>query len=224
VSEDRDLLRLRALLEPAPATLPAPPPGWVWQQPLPPRRPRPPPEGKGALEPDDPEPETLAAGACRFCGTVVDLRDSGGDPDGGWSHLECWAAAGHPDVGWLGPGPDPEALAWALWHGGPFGFSLPHMREALGRDPPGLARMLLAHGLRPHEGGLWGGPMDERPDRWAQALELASAFFGDRATAERWADTPQPALDGRTPRQTAEAGEADEVVQLMRAIVEGTYS
>ncbi|HEV8165168.1 MAG TPA: hypothetical protein VGR74_12090 [Actinomycetota bacterium] len=141
---DRDLLRLRGLLEPAPAALPAPPPGWVWSQPLPPRRVRPPPEGKGADEPDDPEPETMVADACRFCGQPVDLRDSGGDPDGGWSHLECWAAAGHPDVGWLGPGPDGEALAWALWHRP---FAVPQLRAALGRDVPGLAKLLLAHGL-----------------------------------------------------------------------------
>jgi hypothetical protein len=66
-------------------------------EPLPPRRHRP---GKGAAAPDDPEPEVVAAGSCRFCREPVDLRESGGDPDGGWSHLACWAEAGHPDVGW----------------------------------------------------------------------------------------------------------------------------
>lgn len=44
-----------------------------------------------------------AARCCRFCGVGVDARESGGDPDGGWSHLECWADAGHPDVGYGTP-------------------------------------------------------------------------------------------------------------------------
>jgi hypothetical protein len=44
-----------------------------------------------------------AARCCRFCGVLVDVRESGGDPDGGWSHLECWARAGHPDVGYDTP-------------------------------------------------------------------------------------------------------------------------
>src|SRR3954453_21124136 len=109
--DERDLLRLRALLAP-PAATPGPerPPGWVWSEPLPPRRHRP---GKGAAEPDDPEPETMAARACRFSREPVSVRGSGVYPDGGWSHPACWAEAGHPDVGYdtpFGPTlpPDPR--------------------------------------------------------------------------------------------------------------------
>jgi hypothetical protein len=115
--DDRDLLRLRALMVPPAATLePEHPPGWTWSRALPPRRHRP---GKGAAAPDEPEPEVMAAGSCRFCREPVDLRESGGDPDGGWSHLACWAEAGHPDVGHdtpfgptLPPDPRPPGTPW----------------------------------------------------------------------------------------------------------------
>jgi hypothetical protein len=61
---------------------------WTWSVPLPPRRAR------------AREPRAMPEGVpCRFCDEPVDLRETGGDPDGGWSHLGCWAEAGHPDVG-----------------------------------------------------------------------------------------------------------------------------
>jgi hypothetical protein len=64
---------------------------WTWSLPLPPRRAR-------EREPR-PEPEAIQGRPCRFCGLSTDPRETGGDPDGRFSHLECWAKAGHPDVG-----------------------------------------------------------------------------------------------------------------------------
>lgn len=50
------------------------------------------------------------------------------------------------------------------------------------------------------------------------ALEITNP-----AGVDRWMDTPLPLLDGATPAQKCEAGEHEDVLALLTAIMDGAY-
>lgn len=56
-----------------------------------------------------------------------------------------------------------------------------------------------------------------------QIQALAAKVFGTEEKREQWLDTALPSLDGQTPRVALQQGQANRVLEVLRAIEYGVY-